>query len=259
MNELSEVSRSVLSNLISRFPSWENVLNSVYTDELTNYLIEIKKKRNTGRIIYPSQQDAFNFLRTSFPVSACIIGQDPYPNGEATGVAFEVKDSFPITFSMLMLRKMLLKEGLIEYYDLSDGGGDMYNVTSTGLLCLNACNFIERKSKNTDEDYEKWANIFLLPFLKNLILNNQYAIPFVLFGKKAQELKPHIEQYMIEANNENPNISYFENNLPIKCVAHPASEGYKEGNFLNDDNRFGKFLNTNNQTETVINWEILPF
>ena len=113
--------------------------------------------------------------------------------------------------------------------------------------------------KNTEEDYEKWFNVFLLPFLKNLILLNEYPIPFVLFGKVAHQLKDKIEEYMLNASNTNPDISYFENDLPIKCVAHPASEAYKEGSFLNDNNRFGEFLNTYNNSETIINWELIPF
>lgn len=77
---------------------WEPILrNSVLNTPSTNFTINFVHTEYKHKSVFPNKKDIFRaFKLTSFnDVRVIIVGQDPYPNKRATGVAFgnEEEDS----------------------------------------------------------------------------------------------------------------------------------------------------------------------
>ncbi len=92
MNLFAEESKKLLREQGFK-EDWIEVLsNEVDAEKFKNILDKVSKDRKT-KTVYPAKEDVFKLFRTvSYKdVKVVIIGQDPYHNGNANGIAFACK------------------------------------------------------------------------------------------------------------------------------------------------------------------------
>jgi len=176
-----------------------------YMKELSMFVTE---RRNKG-IVYPAVEDVFKAFYTSSPqkIRVVILGQDPYINGEAHGIAFGVKapDDVPISPSLRNIFKEVST-------DVCEGGEvncdrSLESWVKQDVMLLNTILTVD-KGKPLSHARKGWE-IFTTKAIQ--VLNN-IGPPrvFMLWGRNAQKYEEHItnsKHLILKAN-------------------HPASEAY---------------------------------
>ena len=166
------------------------------------------------KTIYPSSDKIFRiFKEVSYEkVSLVLISQDPYHDGSACGHAFCNCESYHISPSLRIIFKEIEQEypELTDRFEMPLGGldmGDLSYLVKQGVFLLNTALTVEKSKPGSHMDLWK-------PFTLKVIetLNKIEWLPWLLLGKKAQELIPLI----------NPKHS-------LLLVPHPASEIYNPG------------------------------
>lgn len=135
-----------------------------------------------GRKFYPEKEDIFRcfYLTPLAKVKAVILGQDPYHNGSATGLCFEVKLGCQINPSLHNIYKQLEAE---KFYPTQDGLLTQW--AQQGVLLLNTALTVAPTVAESHLDL--WR-----PFFEHLIsfLARQNKIVWILLGRKAIDWKP---------------------------------------------------------------------
>src|SRR5688572_26384485 len=91
------ITPTTLSNSLIRVfdRDWFSRINHVFSEE---YMINLAKSLVTERatqVVYPEPQDVFNAFKRSYKnIKVVILGQDPYHDGSAHGLAFSSKKSY---------------------------------------------------------------------------------------------------------------------------------------------------------------------
>lgn len=194
---------------------------------------EFKKTymRNVGKIVanqrklttvYPEKDMVFRAYKTTpyTSVRVVIIGQDPYHNGHADGLAFSsVKDSVPVSL------RYIFQEIARDLGYQPDPNPDLTRWATQGVLLLNTALTVRIGEAGSHKNIG-WER-FTARTLKAVSLSPVPTV-FLLWGSHAKGFKPHIDP---------------DNHLILEA-AHPASEAYKDGNagFLG----CGHFSKTNN-------------
>lgn len=182
-------------NLIRHFGyEWYDELK----DELSKrYVAEISHRvaaRRKVTTVYPAPEDMFRaFKLTPFnDVKVVIIGQDPYHDGSANGLAFSVNsDTMKIPPSLLNINKELEK-------DVFDGVNlfkrvDLSNWASQGVFLINTFLSVEAGKPGSHAAYG-WDK-FTAAAIRKLLLRPGKPIVFMLWGNHAQNtFKPIIEE-----------------------------------------------------------------
>ena len=178
----------------------------------------------------PSINDMFNFARFTplDKIKIVILGQDPYHNGTAHGLAFSSM-SKKIPASLQNIFKCLLKHNLITEIPTS---ANLTSWAEQGVLLLNTALTTERGVAGAHILY--WED-YMIDLIYNISkIGKTRPIIFMLWGKNAQK---------------------FVNNINNKCHilfwTHPSPLG---GSFIDCDN----FIKANNILEehnlSKINW-----
>ena len=210
------------------YPLLEPILISSYFNSLTT---TIKKGKAEGRIIYPDTKLTFRAFKLC-PLSklrVVILGQDPYHDGSATGLAFANSNHSPkISPSLQWITKALEHE----YETLCiDFDYDLTSWADQGVLLLNTALTVE---KGKPGSHTVLWNTFTKELLTSLSgsMNN---IVYVLWGKKAQDYEK-----FIQGDNK------------IVKAPHPAADAYTGGSagFYTSNS----FTRVNTFLETPIKW-----
>lgn len=167
--------------------------------------------------IYPAFENTFEaFHKCKYEkLSVIIIGQDPYFDGSATGIAFaNTREKNPVSPSLEVIKKAVYRhEG--KEYDSTPFDNTLLSWASQGVLLLNSSLSVEAGKPGSH--YSIW-----LPFMQKFIKNLgewQTGIIYVLMGSQAKALKPFIGKYndIIEcahpayyARNKEPMPDIFE-------------------------------------------------
>lgn len=185
--------KSIDENLIKRFgKGWydllEDILVSDYFKEIGRALISSKK------IYYPGKKDIFRAFELC-PVEklkVVILGQDPYHDGSATGLAFSNRsDSKSISPSL----RNILKEVEDSVYDgfKLEQDPNLERWAEQGVLLLNTALTVEKS--NPGSHAELWDE-FTRKVIKR-ISDEIPAIVYMLWGKHA---KGYLEYISRETN-----------------------------------------------------------
>jgi uracil-DNA glycosylase len=155
-----------------------------YSGEIENILIPILNTLEEEKKYYPEDKNIFRcFYKSSFEnIKVVILGQDPYHNGSATGLCFDVKLGNPLNPSIQNIYKELETEG---FYPIKDGNLESW--TKQGVLLLNTA--LTVKESEPESHLELWE-----PFSKKIIrkLSEKDFIIWIILGKKAADWKPEI-------------------------------------------------------------------
>lgn len=212
-------------------------------EALKHYLVSDGFRKLGGEIsykyktetTYPEYNDMFKaFKLTSLEsVKVVILGQDPYPGGEADGLAFSVKasdNSWRIPPSL----KAIFDEIETDVYGgfKVEQDWNLERWAEQGVLLLNTVMTVQ-KSKSKSHAFLGWED-----FTKEVIIalnDTDSPICFMLWGKEAKSYK----QYITNSNH-----------LVLQS-GHPATKFYEtdywSGNgHFSDCNKFLK--NTYNKT-----------
>ncbi|MCK9607811.1 MAG: hypothetical protein M0R33_15315 [Methylomonas sp.] len=128
---------------------------------------------------------AFRAIESPENVRIVILGQDPYPNDTAMGLAFGVKSGMPIPPSLRMIYNCLLKKSLIPAIPQS---GDLMPLARQGVLLLNTA-LTTRKTQSAA--HVTFWHPFTEAFLSKFSTINHDCI-YLLFGTKAQEFESYL-------------------------------------------------------------------
>lgn len=192
---------------------------------------------------YPERSNIFRVF--SMPINdikVVILGQDPYFNGEANGLAFSVNRNIKMPASLKNIYKEVNKDykvhNIVEWKTLE-------HWHKQGVFLLNTALTVEAGEAGTHIGYWQW---FTREIVKIISLNNKPI--FILWGSKAKSFKGFIHAYTTWLGEYKGDFSYIiEGN-------HPAVDSYPNSEY--------KFIGCNHfricnqilklKNKSLINW-----
>ena len=175
--------------------SWAQHLGSEFSKEYMAILSATLKRERMTHTIYPKQQDVFNaYLHTPYDkVRVVILGQDPYHNGAADGLAFSSKKP---NFIPQSLRNIFKEIG----YDAVKSPS-LYRWADQGVLLLNTCLTV-RKGMAGSHSKIGWQEFTLRTI--QALNDKQDQIIFMLWGAHAHKYDEYIEPKHITLRSAHP-------------------------------------------------------
>jgi len=171
-------------------------------------------------------------------IRVVLLGQDPYPNSAANGLAFSKSKNYTkVPYSLqIMLDEISRMYGLFPPPEIDTFDMELTPWVNQGVFLLNTALTTEVSRPNAHKDL--WAE-FTKTIIRTIAVNNPLAI-WALMGKQAQSYEP-----IINAHNEMPR--------QIVTTSHPAASRYGI-KFVGN----GFFTEINNALEKIkspkINW-----
>lgn len=165
--------------------TWESIINDERDKEyFQSVLAFVEQQRNSGKAIYPPQEQMFNaFDMTPFEsVRVVILGQDPYHGAnQAHGLAFSVLPGVKIPPSLRNMYKELAQD--IEGFEIPNHGY-LDSWASQGVLMLNTVLTVEEAKAHSHAKcgWETFTDAIIAEL-------NQRSEPiiFLLWGAHAQK------------------------------------------------------------------------
>ncbi len=189
--------------MASKYPSFFHLCDKwtdfFYSSYMEGILMPILNQLDEEKKYYPEDANIFRcFYMTPFDnINVVILGQDPYHNGSATGLCFDVKLGNPLNPSLQNIYKELESEG---FYPVKDGNLESW--TKQGVLLMNTA--LTVKESDPESHLELWSS-----FSKSVIekISEKDFVVWVILGKKAAEWKESItnkNHIILEASHPSP-------------------------------------------------------
>lgn len=193
----------------SQVGDWYPLLGPIVSsDKFKPIMSEIKRCKQTFTKIYPETTKTFRAFKLCqlADTRVVILGQDPYHDGSATGLAFaNTNEGSKVSPSL----KWIVKALEYEYNTVCvDFDYDLESWASQGVLLLNTALTVVKGYAGSHT--ELWR-----PFTEDLITSlslHKNNIIFVLWGKKAQEY-----------------ARFIKGDNKIITAPHPAADAYTGG------------------------------
>jgi len=152
---------------------------------------ELKKKNKFDtRIIYPEAENIFRAFRMCPPdkLKVVILGQDPYHDGSATGLAFSNTNLLHISPSL----RNILKEIENDMYDSLkiDQDPDLTRWAEQGVLLLNTALTVKKSAPGSHSELWKPFTEFVIKTLSEKVP----AVVYLLWGAHAKSYVPLIDK-----------------------------------------------------------------
>jgi len=206
-------------------PNWSSC--SIWNDLIDNWLnteegrltkAKVQDARSVS-VVYPEPQQMFRaFNITPYQeVKVVIIGQDPYHNGTADGLAFSVDFHTPSPSLKVIFEEIARSEFSSEYdhkiHDVLFKKNELSQWAKQGVLLLNTALTVEKGKAGSHSAYG-WMNLAIAVLEK--LNEHENSIVYMLWGKEARKLEPFIDEtkhkILIaphpQAQNYNHNISF---------------------------------------------------
>ena len=173
-----------MSKLIQHMgEEWYELLKPIIE---TDYFNELGKKVIPGtfdtKIIYPSKENVFKAFKLC-PVNntkVVIIGDEPYYDGNATGLAFGNKDLLKVSTSLTNIFKEI-ENDIYDGFKL-DQDPDLTRWAEQGVLLINTALTVE---KDKPGSHKKYWNKFIKEVVSKISQTNPCI--FMLWGDNAKE------------------------------------------------------------------------
>ena len=207
------MNKTVIQNSVG---DWYQIMTPIFmTQTFQKIAATIRDSRTAGKTIFPDTTKTFRALKLCQlkDVQVVILGQDPYHDGSATGLAFaNAGDKRRISPSLKNIITAVEndygKDHNVNVKGLLDVDVTLESWAKQGVLLLNTALSVEKGAPNSHT--ELWKP-FTKMFIEALSINKPKLV-FVLWGKKAQEYE-----------------TYIRGNHTILKAAHPAAESYSGG------------------------------
>lgn len=222
----------------SLLETWYNPLEQFINTEYMKKLFTFLNKEYNNKIVYPNKNKVFRvFQKTNYnEVRVIILGQDPYPDGSGTGVAFANEDNIrESSFSPSLIKikdciERTNKDGLYIDFDPT-----LEKWIKQGVLLLNSSLTVVKNKPGSHTIY--WKN-FIKEIIK-ILNNNKTGLIFCLWGNQAKQFKQFINS---------------SNHYILEC-SHPASACYNNVDWdCNHFNKINQIITEQNGEEFKINW-----
>ena len=170
--------------------TWRSVLRTeAESDYFKNIRGFIKQERESGKTIYPPDEDIFNALHLTplNKVKVVILGQDPYHGpGQAHGLCFSVKPGIRPPPSLINIFKELSKDLIVSI----PKNGCLTKWAEQGVLLLNAVLTVEdgKPGSHAEIGWQKFTDSVINEVNKNLT-----GVVFLLWGAYAQKKSQAID------------------------------------------------------------------
>jgi uracil-DNA glycosylase len=197
-------------------PEWtEFFFSKEIEDEIVPILQFLNDLTDNEEKYYPESENIFkSFYNTPFNnLKVVLLGQDPYHNGSATGLCFDVKFGNKINPSLQNIYKELENEG---YYPTKDG--NLEHWTKQGILLLNTALTVSEGCPESHLDL--WTGFIKKVFEK---LSQKEYIIWMIFGKKASNWKEYIT---------NKNHTILETTHPSPLSANMPNKNNQQISFI---------------------------
>ena len=221
---------------------WSEIKYIFKTDRMKEIGSWLLKRRQT-HTVYPPKEEVFNAFKSCdiSKTKVVIVGQDPYHNGSAHGLAFSIKQgSTPVSL------RNILKEVQDDYYAnnfafKSAHSTNLSRWCNQGVLLLNKTLTVDKGHANSHKKYWEGFIQLVINTLIDFKEARKQPLVFILWGKEAQSVLPE---------------KYNEEYIHVIKSAHPAAEAYSGGNsgFFGSKpfTKCNKFLN--DRGEYPISW-----
>ena len=205
--------------------SWKEFFN---TEEVLRVIRDISERlREEGIEIYPSINNVFRAFIPVDKIKVVVLGQDPYHDGSAVGICFQVPKNRKVNPSLRNIYKELNDEGYKG--DITTWKGQGCFMLNTSLTVLKGC---------PESHIDIWA-----PFTNlvcEYISKNTFNVAWLLMGSKA-----HIYEEYVNIKNDHKAFK----------TSHPSPLGaYKGGKNAPAFIGSGVFKQINKFLEKEIIW-----
>ena len=229
---------------------WRELLQPLFSSEYGEWLANFIEQAYQVTTTYPEKQYIFRALNeTSLSnLKVVIIGQDPYHDGSATGLAFDNDENYDSFTNGVVARPSYSLNNIITAVEKDCNTIKLYpsldKWAKQGVLLLNTALTVEKGLPESHlKAWEGFTNYLLQALNKEEALAKTRGIHYFLWGKKAQNFKKFINQ----------KYSYIH-----EC-GHPAAERYHKGIFLDNCNHFSeanKQILKDNGNAFEIDWSV---
>lgn len=211
--------------------SWHEYLQPLFDEPKMGMIIETIN----AAPFHPKKADVFRvFSMPIDQIKVVILGQDPYPNGEATGLAFGVRPDKNTPTSL----KIIKNEVMNTLYDKNHD--TMFSTVSypslvewktlehwhnQGVFLLNTALTVKDKSASSHLMIWQWFTRRVVD-----IISEKQPSVWLLWGVKAQGYKSYINE-LITIKNNSDDAGMFTQALEVSTnyvleAPHPAAEAY---------------------------------
>ena len=182
--------------------AWKPFFQEQQKQDYFKELLSFLAKEREDYLIYPPEEQIFAAFNVApGDIKCVIIGQDPYhqPN-QAEGLAFSVSRGTKIPPSL----RNIFKELQQSIHDFKANSGSLNPWLGQGVLLLNRVLTVRHSEANSHAG--KGWEIFTHAVIEFL---NAYEPVYMLWGKPAQSLIPHISSpHILEAVHPSPLSAY---------------------------------------------------
>ena len=205
-------------------PSWVPFLQPLFDD---HKMLLIRDFILPKVPFYPSSSNIFKVFEMPLEhIKVVILGQDPYPSGQATGLAFAVGASDKMPSSLKIIREEILdsKADLREEINTPEWK-NLTHWEKQGVFLLNTALTVEAGVAGSHVNCWKWFTEEVL----RIISENTKCV-WLLWGSKAQSYKEYISQrthhtcILLDADSHRLTESNYYMTAP-----HPAAQLYSGG------------------------------
>lgn len=181
---------------ISITEDWDKALGNYY-DHLATILKKVEEDA-TENVVYPHSRNIFAALKavpSPKDVKVVIIGQDPYFDGNATGVAFACKHKISASLRKILERiYVLYPKGQDELIDelgyKARLDPKLKSWTDQGVLLLNTVLTVRKDSPGSHSEIMGWEDFTKV--IVNYLCHNNKHIVWMLWGGDARKLSTYI-------------------------------------------------------------------
>ena len=164
----------------------------VDTPDFDNILVELKKQKDAGAIIYPEQPQIFRAFK-EVPLSkvrVVLIGQDPYPaEGYPNGLAFAHSETKKVAASMEKIIDAIEKDAYSGLnFDKPNFDTELKSWPAQGILMLNSALTVVAKTPGSHKEIWHPFTSYVIDTLSKITRD----LIFLAWGKDASTYIEHI-------------------------------------------------------------------
>lgn len=198
---------------------WINALSqNLDAETFQSILLKVENERK-NTTVFPAEEDMFKiFKECPFnSIKVVIIGQDPYHNGNANGVAFACKEF--MSPSLRTIFNTMIKSGFCS--EPVKNRPSLRYLIEQGVFLYNTILTV-KEGEPLSHQHLGWSS-FTQAVIKTL--NTKEKLVWLLWGKYAKDFQKYINPQHISLQAEHP-AAAARNQVDWKCTHFIAANDY---------------------------------